>query len=140
MINNNLREKKKLTSLEIFNNNKILIDNLAKRRKLSEGKFWKPFLGEYDKSKEVYYNASRKNHYEEVVNELRQKYLKDKDHFYTYSNRALTLSFPMIDRDRNEAYLNYEENKKKWVVPNDFDRYKQPVREKVYFPKINNVL
>ena len=79
----------------------------------------------------------RKNHYEEVVNKMREKYLKDKDHFYTYSEMALTLSFPMIDKFRNEDYLNYINNKSKWIVSNDFDRYKQPAREKYYFPKID---
>ena len=68
---------------------------------------------------------------------MRQKFIKDKDHLYTYGNNHLTLNFPMIDRERNENYINYIENKKKWVVKNDFDRYKQPARDKFYFPKIN---
>jgi hypothetical protein len=28
------------------------------------------------------------------------------------------------------------ENKSKWINKNDFDRYKQPEREKIYFPRI----
>ena len=63
--------------------------------------------------------------------------MKDKDHLYTYGNNLLTLNFPMIDKERNENYINYIENKKKWIVKNDFDRYKQPEKEKVYFPRIN---
>ena len=79
----------------------------------------------------------RNNHYEEVVNNLREKYLKDKNHFYSYSELALTLSFPMIDKFRNEEHLQYLDNKSKWINKNDFDRYKQPPRDKAYFPKID---
>ena len=122
-------------SSDVFEKNKEFILNM-KRKKRPE-KLWKPFLGEYDKSKEVNFYAMRNNHYEEVVNKMREKYLKDKDHFYTYSEMALTLSFPMIDKFRNEEYLNYIDNKSKWIVSNDFDRYKQPPKEKFYFPKIN---
>jgi hypothetical protein len=87
----------------------------------------------------IIYGNSRANHYEEIIKTMREKYIKDTKHFYTYSNYGLTLNFPMIERDRNEKYLNYIENKSKWFVPNtDFDRYKQPAREKFYFPKINN--
>ena len=46
----------------------------------------------------------------------------------------------MIERERNQKYLDYVENKSKWINEKDFDRYKQPDREKFYFPKINNVL
>ena len=122
-------------SCDIFQKN---IEYLSKmKRKPRPEKLWKPYLGEYDKSKQINYYAMRNNHYEEVVNQLREKYLQDKNHFYTYSKLGLTLSFPMIDKFRNEEYLNYMENKSKWIVPNDFDRYKQPARDKVYFPKID---
>lgn len=122
-------------SSDIFKKN---IEYLSKmKRKIRGEKLWKPFEGEYDKFKQINYYAMRNNHYEEVVNNLREKYLKDKDHFYSYSKLALTLSFPMIDKFRNEEYLNYMDNKSKWIVPNDFDRYKQPPRDKVYFPKID---
>ena len=83
------------------------------------------------------YYAMRKNHYEEVVNKMRQRYLKDKNHFYAYSNYSLALSFPMIDRYRNEEYINYMDNKSKWISKKDFDRFKQPEREKIYFPRIS---
>ena len=89
----------------------------------------------------ILFGPSRINHYEEITKNMREKYLKDKNHFYTYSLYGLTLNFPMIERYRNEEYLNYMENKKKWHVKDkDFDRYKQPAREKYYFPKINNIL
>ncbi len=84
----------------------------------------------------IMYGPSRSNHYEDVVKIMREKYLKDKNHFYAYSDYSLALSFPMIDRYRNEEYLNYMENKSKWINKYDFDRYKQPEREKIYFPRI----
>ena len=120
-------------SSDVFEKNKEFILHMKKKK--TPEKLWKPYEGEYDKSKEVNYHALRKNHYEELVNKLREKYLKDKKHFYTYSELALTLSFPMIDKFRNEEYLNYVDNKSKWIISNDFDRYKQPPKEKYYFPK-----
>ena len=122
-------------SSDIFEKNKEYI--IKMKRKQTPEKLWKPFEGEYDKSKQINFYAMRNNHYEEIVNKMREKYLKDKNHFYTYSELALTLSFPMIDKFRNEEYLKYVDNKSKWIASNDFDRYKQPPRDKVYFPKIN---
>ena len=122
-------------SSDIFEKNKEYI--IKMKRKQKPEKLWKPFEGEYDKSKQINFYAMRNNYYEEVVNKMREKYLKDKNHFYTYSELALTLSFPMIDKFRNEEYLKYLDNKSKWIVSNDFDRYKQPTRDKVYFPKID---
>jgi regulator of sigma D len=122
-------------SSNIFKKN---IEYLSKMKKKIRGeKIWKPFKGEYDTYKQINYYAMRNNHYEEVVNNLREKYLQDKNHFYSYSELALTLSFPMIDKFRNEEYLQYMENKSKWINKNDFDRYKQPPRDKAYFPKID---
>ncbi len=106
-------------------------------RKKSNENFCRPFEGEYDKKKEILFSPCKKNHYEEILSEMRQKYIKDKDHFYTYSGKALTLSFPMIEGFRNEDYLNYINNKSKWLIQKDFDRYKQPEREKIFFPRIN---
>ena len=106
----------------------------------STGKFWKNYDGEYDKSKQIFINSVRKNYFESVVDQMRKKYIQDKDHLYTYGNSHLTLNFPMIDRERNENYISYINNKSKWIVNKDFDRYKQPEREKVYFPKILNEL
>ena len=124
-----------LTSEEILKKNLDDIKNIKRRGKFE--KFWKPDNAEYDPNKKIYFYAMRANHYEEVVNKMREKYLQDKNHFYSYSNYSLALSFPMIDRYRNEEYLNYMENKSKWLNKNDFDRYKQPEREKIYFPRIN---
>ena len=129
------REENKLTTEETIKKNIDYIKRI--KRKPGLGRFWRNFVGDYDKSKEIYFNSVRKNHFEEVVDQMRQKFIKDKDHLYTYGNNHLTLNFPMIDRERNENYINYIENKKKWVVKNDFDRYKQPARDKFYFPKIN---
>jgi hypothetical protein len=111
------------------------------KRKPHEDRFCMPSPYGGSSHRLIMYGNSRANHYEEIINGYRQKYIKDTKHFYTYSNYGLTLNFPMIERDRNEKYLNYIENKSKWFVPNtDFDRYKQPAREKFYFPKINNIL
>ena len=129
------REKKKLNPIEIFKKNKQYLNKMI--RKKSSGRFCRPFEGEYNPNKEILFNALRKNYYQDVVNKMMEKYKKDKDHYYTYSEQALTLSFPMIEGFRNEDYLNYLDNKSKWISKNDFDRYKQPEREKIYFPRIN---
>ena len=129
------REKKQLNPMEIFNKNKLYLNKMI--RKKSSGRFWRPFEGEYNANKEILFNALRQNYYQDVVNKMMEKYKKDKDHYYTYSEKALTLSFPMIEGFRNEEYLDYLDNKSKWISKNDFDRYKQPEREKIYFPRIN---
>ena len=129
------RGKKKLNPIEIFNRNKEYLNKMP--RKKSSGRFCRPFEGEYDKKKEILFNALKNNHYEEIVNEMRKKYIKDKKHYYTYSDDTLTLNFPMVENFRNEEYLNYIDNKSKWLVNKDFERYKQPEREKIYFPRIN---
>ena len=111
------------------------------KRKPSTGKFCLPDTNYKYSDKFIMYGDSRSNHYSTITDRMREKYSKDKDHFYTYSLYGLTLNFPMIERDRNEEYLKYIENKKKWLKPEvDFERYKQPARDKVYFPKINNIL
>ena len=122
------REKKKLNPMEIFNQNKLYLNKMI--RKKSSGRFWRPFEGEYNPNKEILFNALRQNYYQDVVNKMMEKYKKDKDHYYTYSEKALTLSFPMIEGFRNEEYLDYLDNKSKWISKNDFDRYKQPERGK----------
>ena len=129
------REKKKLNPIEIFNKNQQYLNKMI--RKKSSGRFCRPFEGENNQNKEIYFNAVRKNYYQDLVNKMMEKYKKDKDHYYTYSEKALTLSFPMIEGFRNEEYLDYLDNKSKWISNNDFDRYKQPEREKIYFPRIN---
>ena len=129
-------EKKKINHL-IQNINYIK----SMKRKPSTGKFCLPDTNYKYSDKFIMYGDSRSNHYSTITDRMREKYSKDKDHFYTYSLYGLTLNFPMIERDRNEEYLKYIENKKKWLKPEvDFERYKQPARDKVYFPKINNIL
>ena len=134
---NTILRKRKINLLNPDELLKKNIEDLTKiRRKIKFEKFWKPDKSEHDPNKKIYYYAIRANHYDEVVNKMREKYLKDKNHFYAYSDYSLALSFPMIDRFRNEEYLNYMENKSKWINKYDFDRYKQPEREKIYFPRI----
>jgi len=139
--NNILKTRAKNYLKNLLNTDEILkrnIEDIKKiRRKGKFEKFWKPDNNEYDKNKKIYFYAIRANHYDEVVSRMREKYLKDKNHFYTYSDYSLALSFPMIDRYKNEEYLKYLENKSKWINKNDFERYKQPEREKIYFPRIN---
>ena len=138
---NYLREKKlkRIKSEDIWKRN--IEDLCSMKRKPHHNRFCMntPFASSSHNI--ILFGPSRINHYEEITKNMREKYLKDKNHFYTYSLYGLTLNFPMIERDRNEEYLNYMENKKKWHVRDkDFDRYKQPAREKYYFPKINNIL
>ena len=85
----------------------------------------------------IIFGPSKQNHYEEITKNMREKYVKDTKHFYTYSLYGLNLNFPLIERFRNEEYLSYVENKEKWRKGIDFERYKQPEREKYYFPKNN---
>ena len=93
-----------------------------------------------DFTDEVYFQSTAKNNfYVQTVEKMRDKFLTDKNNYYTYSNFGLALSFPLIQH-RNEEYYQYLENKKKWICEKDFDRYIQPPREKNYLPKINNIL
>lgn len=129
------RENKKISLYKIFNRNKKYLNRML--RKKSSERFCQPFEGEYDKKKEILFNPCKLNHYEELVNEMRKKYNKDNNHYYSYSEKSLTLSFPMVEGFRNEEYIKYIENKSKWLIQKDFDRYKQPEREKIFFPRIN---
>ena len=94
---------------------------------------------EYDEP--ILFNSGlKKNFYQNYFHNLREKYCKDKNHYYAYSNIGLTQTFPMIEPFRNEEYLEAQENKKKWVCDKDFNRYSPPPKEKYYLPKINNPL
>jgi len=128
------RENKIISPIEIFNRNKKYLNKMF--RKKSSGRFCLPIKGDYDKKKEILFSPSKLNHYEELVNEMRKKYINDKNNYYSYSEKALTLGFPMVEGFRNEEYLKYIENKSKWIIDKDFDRYKQPEREKVFFPRL----
>ena len=138
---NYLKEKKlkRIKSEDIWRRN--IEDLCTMRRKTHQDKFCRYTPLASSKYNQILFCPTRINHYEEITQNMREKYLKDKNHFYTYSLYGLNLNFPMIERDRNEEYIRYIENKKKWHVKDkDFDRYKQPPREKYYFPKINNIL
>jgi hypothetical protein len=93
-----------------------------------------------DFTDEVHFQSTTKNNfYIKVIEKMRDKYLSDKNNYYTYSNYGLPMAFPLIQH-RNEEYYQTIQNKKKWVSPKDFDRYIQPPKDKYYFPKINNIL
>ena len=90
--------------------------------------------------KQILFSPTKNNYFDMLVKHMREKYIKDKIHFYSYSDHSIYLSFPMYDTSRNEEYIKYIENKKKWRSKKDFERFKQPEREKIYFPRINNIL
>ena len=133
--NRNLTKQK---PKDIWNKNIQYLHSMKKKPKIE--RFCKPSLDETSNTL-IMYGPSRLNHYENIVEKMRKKYLKDKHNFYSYSLYGLSSNFPLVERDRNEEYLKYLENKSKWLSPNrDFERYIQPPREKYYFPKINNIL
>ena len=138
---NFLKEKslKRIKSEDIWKRN--IEDLYTMKKKPHQDRFCRNNPYGTSQYNQILFCPARTNHYEEITKNMREKYLKDKNHFYTYSLYGLSLNFPMIERDRNEEYIRYIENKKKWYVKDkDFDRYKQPPREKYYFPKINNIL
>ena len=138
---NFLKEKslKRIKSEDIWKRN--IEDLYTMKKKPHQDRFCRNNPYGTSQYNQILFCPARTNHYEEITKNMREKYLKDKNHFYTYSLYGLSLNFPMIERDRNEEYIRYKENKKKWHIKDkDFDRYKQPPREKYYFPKINNIL
>ena len=139
---NYLRERrlKRIKSEDIWRRN--LEDLRTMKRKPNYNKFCMHTPEATSCYNLILFGPSKLNHYEEITKNMREKYIKDTKHFYTYSLYGLNLNFPMIERFRNEKYLEYIENKKKWYKGKDFERYKQvkPPREKYYFPKINNIL
>ena len=136
---NYLKEKKlkRIKSEDIWKKNFEDLKNMKKKPHQDRFCMHSPLASSSHKI--ILFSPSKNNHYEEITKTMREKYLKDKNNFYTYSLFGLTLNFPMIERDRNEEYIKYIENKKKWKGK-DFDRYTQPPKEKYYFPKINNIL
>ena len=56
---------------------------------------------------EILFCSSKNNYYELLVQKMREKYIKDKDHFYSYSKYGLSCNFPMVDREKNHEYLEY---------------------------------
>ena len=88
----------------------------------------------------IYFDSSLKNnYYVKLVNSMSQKYIHNKKNSYAYSSQ-LSSFFPLVEPYRNEQYIEYIENKKKWSCDKDFNRFSQPTREKFYFPKIKNFL
>ena len=134
------RNLKRTTSEDLLKKQKNFLRTM--KRKQREDRFCRPSPTPMaSPNKIIMYGDSRSNHYEDIVKTMRERYIKDKDHFYTYSLYGLTFNFPLFERDRNEEYYKYIDNKSKWYIPNkDFDRYKPPPKEKFYFPKINNIL
>ena len=129
---------------ESIRRNKQYIKNM--RRKKVDEHFCKPLTVDTDYNEPVYlYSSMRKNYYTELADKLFNKYAKDTNNYYSYSDYALTLSFPKVT-NKNLKYLEYLEHKSKFVGGQDFDRYKQIPRPEnkmekfVYLPKINNVL
>ena len=136
------KKSKNVSKSQIWDNNLKYIDNL-KERVPTYKKFCRPCKpGEeiIETPKQILFCPTKRNYFDSLVKKMREKYISDKKHFYSYSNYSLALSFPMIDTNRNEEYIKYLENKKKWKNGKDFERYKQPEREKIYFPKIQNIL
>ena len=135
-------KKNKLSKSQIFDNNIKYIQQL--KQKIPKYKKFcmpcKPGEEMIKIPKEILFCPSKRNYYDALINKMREKYIKDTKHYYLYSNHSLALNFPMVDPGRNEEYINYLENKKKWINNQDFERYKQPEREKYYFPKIKNYL
>ena len=141
---NFLKEKKlkHVSKSQIWDNNLKHIENIKKKIPVVQ-RFCRPCPEGneiIERPKEILYCPARNNYYDALTKNMREKYLKDKKHYYSFSNYSLALSFPMIERERNQKYLDYVENKSKWINDKDFERYKQPEKEKYYFPKINNVL
>ena len=100
-------------------------------------------MPEYEKvyTEPILFNSGlKKNFYHNYFGKLREKYLLDNKHYFAYSDIGLTQSFPLIEPFRNEQYIEYQENKKKWICDKDFNRYSPPPKEKYYLPKINNPL
>ena len=134
--------KNSISKSQIWENNLKYIEQL-KQKVPKYKKFCMPCKpGEeiIERPKEILFCPAKRNYFDSLLKKMREKYIKDKKHFYSYSNYSLALSFPMIDPGRNEEYINYLENKKKWRNNQDFERYKQPEKEKYFFPKIKNFL
>ena len=98
----------------------------------------KDYNSDYNDS--IYFNSGlKKNYYVGIVNSMSEKYLKENDKNYSYSN-YLSSIFPLIEPYRNEKYIEEMENRKKWICKKDFNIYSKPSTEKIYFPKIDNPL
>ena len=136
------KKNKHVSKSQIWDNNIKYIEKLKKEIPTYK-KFCQPCKpGEeiIETPNQILFCPTKRNYFDALVKKMREKYIKDKKHHYSYSNYSLRLSFPMIETGRNEEYIKYLENKKKWRNNKDFERYKQPEKEKYFFPKINNIL
>jgi len=130
------------SSLPAINPHKKNLDLIEKLNlKADTGKFYTREINkDFPQNEEVYlYSSQRKSYFGDYMEKLRQKFEKDKDHYYTYSSKYLTLSFP-YNKNTNVEYEKYIENKKKWLVEGGFNRYIPKTKEYVYIPKKNNEL
>ena len=137
------KKNKIINKSQIWENN--LKDlNLIKNKVKPRPKFCLPVLEPKESLtpnyREVLFCNCKNNYFVELTRMMRQRYIKDTNHYYSYSNYSLALSFPMFERERNDSYLKYLKNKERWRNGIDFNRYSQPPRENIYFPKINNIL
>ena len=136
------KKLKHVSKSQIWNSNLEYLEKIKRKKPVFE-RFCKHCSEEnalIESPNQILFCPAKKNYYEALTKIMREKYLKDKKHFYSYSDYSLALSFPMIERERNQKYFDYIENKSKWVNAKDFERYKQPEKEKYYFPKIKNIL
>lgn len=85
------------------------------------------------------YSIQRRNYYAQYFHEERNKMKNDKHNHYTYSKDHLSQSL-QLNEYTNKNYEDYVENKSKWIVKGDFERYKQPGKEFIFIPKIHNEL
>ncbi len=133
---NSLVERKSVPNLPAITHKKNL-DLIEKLNKNAHtDKFYTKEINEdFPKDQEVYiYSSQRKSYFADYIDKLRAKFEKDASHYYTYSKDYLTLSFP-YNKNNNVEYELYQENKKKWLTKDGFNRYKSNTKEFVYIPK-----
>lgn len=139
------KSKYKITKSVLLQKTKDYIKHMP--RKPTQGHFCQSLsISSSNDNTPIYlYGSMRNNYYVNLATKMYQKYSKDKDHYYSYSDHALTLSFPKITT-QSEEYINYLDNKRKFICDKDFDRYKRmntldnKIERYVYLPKIKNVL
>lgn len=139
------KNKYKITKSVLLQKTKEYIKHMP--RKPTQGHFCQSLsISSSNDNTPIYlYGSMRNNYYVNLATKMYEKYSKDKDHYYSYSDHALTLSFPKITT-QSEEYINYLDNKRKFICDKDFDRYKRmntldnKIERYVYLPKIKNVL
>ena len=137
-----LEERNNSPKTNIWENNLKYIEEL-KRKIPAFKRFCRPCKPDEEiikSPKQILFCPTKKNYYNKILKKMREKYIKDTKHHYSYSNYSMALSFPMFETGVNMEYIEYLENKKKWRNNKDFERFKQPEKEKYFFPKIKNIL